>query len=502
MKSQINFVIALIFVLSIIDYAYADDKKVKAQIEEICVALIQHIPIDKKVSIKSLSPEKTGLPENFLRKLTADLEAGLLKASDFEINLTNRLSTEEIWQEAIEFNNANFDDLYAVSNADIMLLLSPRAIGDGVEINITAYSLTGSDAGKVLASSGSVVLEMDIQKKLGVNVNNLNAQMAQVLSQIDKIGKLGGLVGQPNTYAEFYHNARLLQQRGEIDLAMANYERAITEGFLFVDPVLDLIDLATSRYGRDGTKMYFQKKIESKLPSELKLVVQIELGADPIEYVKGILDGEILFSPALCLWVKQIYSDRRRFDTLTVGKAIAQALSIISEDYKTAKFQKYFIDQIRGNALGQQTISKFNSIISSGQIAVDRMKISRTTVLFKTNDDGKTEVGGINIHDRVDLNKPIILCAEQYPKDGNEVCKSIDPSKNAYINRSIDWFGFNDTIPWTVGLICINSISYTDLNGFKVNSPVLVNREQREQYRPSDWKMIDECAGDYLRLRK
>ena len=227
-------------------------------INEVAAKLVQQLPMDKKIALKSLSPEETGLPEDFLRKLTSDLEAALLTASDFEINLANRATMEDVWQEAVEFNNADFDELFKSANADVMLMMSPRAISTGVEIAITAYALTGDDVGKTLASSGSVLLSIDLQANLGVDVIDLNQQMSQVLAEIEKVGQTGGLITNPNTYAEFYHNARILQQRGEVDLAMRNYEQALSEGYLFVDPLLYLLDLANARYGEAGTKKYFE----------------------------------------------------------------------------------------------------------------------------------------------------------------------------------------------------------------------------------------------------
>ena len=116
----------------------------------------------------------------------------------------------------------------------------------------------GETAGKTLAASGSVLLAMDLKQNLGVDVNDLNQQMATVLQEIEKFGEMGGVIAAPNTYSEYYHNARILQQRGEVDLAMRNYEQALAQGFLFVDPLEDLIKLAISRYGKDGSKKYYE----------------------------------------------------------------------------------------------------------------------------------------------------------------------------------------------------------------------------------------------------
>ena len=266
MKFQ-NHCVALVFVMLTPFQVAADE--VTDVVNGVAAKLVSQLPVDKKIALKSLSPDETGLPEDFLRKLTSDLEAALLIASDFEINLANRATMEDVWQEAIEFNNANFDALYKDANADVILMLSPRVISSGVEIAITAYSLSGEKVGRILASSGSVLLPIDIQANLGVDVNDLNKQMAQVLSEIEKVGQTGGLIANPNTYAEYYHNARILQQRGEIDLAIGNYEAALMASpFPFVDPVEDLVALAQFKYGINSPA-YISKRLKEILTDDL-----------------------------------------------------------------------------------------------------------------------------------------------------------------------------------------------------------------------------------------
>ena len=142
-------------------------------VNDVAVKLVQQLPMDKKIALKSLSPDETGLPEDFLRKLTSDLEVALLMASEFEINLINRAAMEDVWQETIEFNNADFGELFNSANADIMLLMSPRAISSGVEVSITAYALTGANVGKTLASSGSILLPINLKTDLGIDVTDL-----------------------------------------------------------------------------------------------------------------------------------------------------------------------------------------------------------------------------------------------------------------------------------------------------------------------------------------
>jgi tetratricopeptide (TPR) repeat protein len=473
-------------------------------VNDVAAKLVSQLPMDKKIALKSLSPDETGLPEDFLRKLTSDLEAALLTASDFEINLANRLSLEEVWQEAIEFNNADFDKLFKSANADVMLMMSPRAISTGVEMAITAYALTGDNVGKTLASSGSVLLPIDLQANLGVDVNDLNQQMSQVLAEIEKVGQTGGLISGPNTYAEFYHNARILQQRGEVDLAMRNYEQALAEGYLFVDPLLDLLDLANARYGEAGTKKYFEKKIKDNIPRELGELGALVLGGDPMGLVQPILDREITFSPLLTTWLQQTYNDWNRFDTLTVGKARTIATQLISADYKSGKFQTFYVDKIRGATIGESATRTYDSMMQSGQMMVDWSTTSRTSTYFVRvgPKDKRPYMRGFDIQDSVDVSKPIIFCARHF-EDQEVQCREIDTSVNVFTNPDTNWFGFNSRshMDWTFGMHCAVSVSYTDLNAFKVTSPVLVNHEQRKEYAPNELDKVIECAGEYYRPR-
>jgi hypothetical protein len=334
--------------------AFADEAGVKAQVEEIAEGLLERLPLDQRIVIKALSPEESGLPEDFLRKLSSDLEAALLLASEFEINLANRLTTEDLWAEAVEFGDADFDELYAASQADIVLMITPRATGAGVEISVTAYRLLGDDAGQVIASSGTVVLAMDMENSLGVDINSLNDQMAQVLQEIEAVGQTGGLISNANTYAEFYHNARIFQQRGEVDLAMNNYEQALSQDVVFVDPLLDLLTLATARYGESGAQRYFEMRVEPNLPEELIALSQINRGQVTLSEIyseSDIFDRDV-FPPLLAVWLeKQSLEEIASNVDISTRKytddyVFLESARIVLESYQSGEFQRYFIDKV------------------------------------------------------------------------------------------------------------------------------------------------------------
>lgn len=334
-----------------------------------------------------------------------------------------------------------------------------------------------------------------------VDVNSLNNQMAQVLSEIVKVGQTGGLISDPNTYAEYYHNARILQQRGEIDLAMQAYEQALSEGYLFVDPLLDLLDLANARYGEDGTKIYFDDKLKNRIPKQLSDIGDLALGGNLLALVQPILDDKVTFSPLLAIWLESSFINWDDLDTLTVGKARAKAVELISKDYKSGKLQSFFVDKIRGAALGQSVTQKWKSMTPSMQMMVDRTTISRASVVIFSA-GGSTRFGNFSIQDRVDLTKPITFCASEYGYQ--TTCRDMDPSNN--VSSDISWYSWysgdpQGTMNWALGMHCAVSVTYTDMHGFKVTSPVLLDVDRRGQYGVAmqHRDKIIECAGDYYR---
>lgn len=391
---RVLLTVAALIVLPI--FAPADEAATKAQIDSIARTILDRLPLGQRIVLKALSPDEAGLPEDFLRKLSSDLEASLLVASNFEINLTNRLTTEEIWREAIEFGDADFQQLYNSSQADVVLMLVPRATAAGVEISLTAYRLKGENAGQVIVSSGSTLLDLDMEQSLGVDVNLVADQISDVLNKIEEIRQLGGLIASPNSYAEYYHNARTLQQRGERDLALAQYESALAVGdkFQFVDPIMDLVDLASARYGKSHVRAYLENRIFTHLDADMKQFALLYAG---LERVSGIVsEGDTMrlneiFLPSLILWLNQTWRDINLEDELR--KEITPNNSFYLRDYfllevarllekslNEGVLQKYFIDGVRVRSfVDGQKLSAIESTLNRFEFALGRLEYTYGT---------------------------------------------------------------------------------------------------------------------------
>jgi hypothetical protein len=237
--------------------------------------------------------------------------------------------------------------------------------------------------------------------------------------------------------------------------------------------------------------------------------------------VQPILDREITFSPLLTTWLQQTYNDRNRFDTLTVGKAKTIAAELISADYKSGKFQTFYVDKIRGATIGESATRTYDSMMQT-QMVVDRNSISRAEVYFRRYAD-QCEGSGIptpaawfdrfSIQDSVDIEKPVTVCVRKNISDQETTCADLTSNGAYVLPRNPDQFWFTATVhknykpescssfDFAIGVSCVVSVEYTDINGFKVKTPVLVNHEKREEYAPEGINEIVECAGEYYRPR-
>lgn len=428
--------------------------------------------------------------------------------------ISSTLDLNSLSSNSKSLSNNGRDDRNFTSSSETSSNISTTT--DGIVSRYDVIKSQRDDAGNRHTVTLNVVVGRCLVE---MDVNSLNKQMAQVLSEIVKVGQNGGIISDPKTYAEFYHNARLLHQRGEVDLAMQAYEKALSQGYLFVDPLFDLLDLANARYGEDGAKIYFEDKLKNIIPKQLSDIGSLALTGDIVSLVQPILDDKLNFSPLLANWLQSSFINWEKMDTLTVGRARAKAAELISRDYKSGKLQSFFIDKIRGATVGQSATQEYKSWTPSTQFSLDQATVSRASVRFERVGmiervgvfDSTPYIGQIQIQDRVDLTQPITLCAKVY--EGQLTCRDLDRSKNAFKNDL--WYAYYghegydvkthlplpSMLNWTLGMHCAVSVSYTDLLGFKVTSPVLVGHEDREEYAPQDLDKIIKCAGDYYRPR-
>ncbi|MFO0120728.1 MAG: hypothetical protein ACK51Y_03920, partial [Burkholderiales bacterium] len=89
-------------------------------------------------------------------------------------------------------------------------------------------------------------------KAIQSSVAEVRSDTVAIRRQLDRIEQQqrNGLIDNPSGYAAHYHNARVLMQRGETDLALSSYRQVFRTGVQMADPIIDLTTLLVRQYGR------------------------------------------------------------------------------------------------------------------------------------------------------------------------------------------------------------------------------------------------------------
>lgn len=185
--------------------------------------------------------------------------------------------------------------------------------------------------------------------------------LKRLSGEIRDLDQRGGLIDQPQNFAALYHNARILSQRGEVDLALASYRQVFKTGFQMADPVIDMTTLLIRQYGRQGAARAFTRDFQNALPKlsylyGLQLLADKELGeVEELLFSQPELVAD--FPPLSSIYLRRLHERLVRTsdskinvytfqwaDTAGIGK-VAQMLD---KEIQSGNYLAYFIDQVRG----------------------------------------------------------------------------------------------------------------------------------------------------------
>jgi len=261
-----------------------------------------------------------------------------------EINKTKNINTNEDSTKSLKVNSK-------VSDQNMSLV--------GASIKSYKISNKGKDNDLFFVEIQAVIGEC---KKSEVIQNaiigkNILDELKKVSSEIKALNNTGGLIPQPTTFAQIYHNARIYTQSGEVDQAIKLYENLLNFPILMADPITDMVTLAKRNYGLAGAQTYFEK-IKSKMPKPLYLYAQLlmiepgyesKLNLKKIVSTKDWIDASNIFPPLAyqILIQKKPYKSRYHDYTWTEWKMYFDLNKKVRTSINNGEFLSYYIDQIR-----------------------------------------------------------------------------------------------------------------------------------------------------------
>ena len=351
---------------------------------QICSSLAAKVPqLSKQMSdvSKLLGTQQQQLEEltrlvkginGLSRNLSEDRQSQLL------LNLTKELDRSSRRAEAV--NKRDFET--TVDRVDELngMIAKVAATPNGAkEINKAMSSDLGASISRLEFSSAESQLD-DIQSRLkaieqGItdvrqDTTAIRQDMARMQTQsiealrniaveIRALGNQGGMVAQPKTYAEIYHNARILAQRGEFDQSIQLYQKLFDSNLQMADPIIDLVTLSRRLYGVKGARNFIEQKLKSKMQKGSYLYAQL-LMVDPgreadFDYLAIAGESEWLTAagqfPPLAyqvLKMDQPYKLDYRQITWSDWRYYSSLFRIVDNSVSNGEFLAYFVDQIRG----------------------------------------------------------------------------------------------------------------------------------------------------------
>jgi hypothetical protein len=79
----------------------------------------------------------------------------------------------------------------------------------------------------------------------------IRSDTQEIKQGVGELGRLGGLIKDPQTPSDFYHNARVQELSGRFAEAFADYDEYVTSNQIFVDPYLAYLQLLRIQQGNE-----------------------------------------------------------------------------------------------------------------------------------------------------------------------------------------------------------------------------------------------------------
>lgn len=224
-----------------------------------------------------------------------------------------------------------------------------------------AAALSGSGDNGVLGGNVAVVARIQTTL-LGIEatVQDIKSDTGEILSEtkkisgnIDELGKLGGLIKEPSTPSDFYHNARVHELSGDFKQAFEAYTRYVSFEQPFIDPLDSYLTLLKTQNGYQAATDTL-RKLKGQFPSSTAIEfvsLRLNSGQQRLTALENFARSHPEFGPAM-LDLANFYSADQMPDRsgVDIGKERSY-LEKLMEASVTGKFTRYFIDKNLADSL-------------------------------------------------------------------------------------------------------------------------------------------------------
>ncbi len=184
----------------------------------------------------------------------------------------------------------------------------------------------------------------------------MREQTAQVSAKLDDLAKLfeeaskrDGIIPNPQTPAEHYHNARFAEVKADFATARKSYNAFLASGVEFIDPYLAYTDMLKVQDGVEGAREVAAALRKSNTTLSLEAASALMLPkAQRVPALEELAKKAPEFAPAVYLLSREFSAEKLGDQTIADKNAEKKWLDGFRSLNDEGKFQKYVLDKKEG----------------------------------------------------------------------------------------------------------------------------------------------------------
>jgi hypothetical protein len=178
------------------------------------------------------------------------------------------------------------------------------------------------------------------------DTSKIAASVEEIAKRFDALANTGGVIAEPKTPEEHYHNARIHELGGNFGAARKEYMAYLGADLETLDPWLNYSSMLKVQEGKEGAKetlRYFAEKAKSL--SFQSTLVLLEEREPRLAKLEALAKANPDYGPLPYL-VSQEFSEAKRGDTtLADQRAEREWLEKFRAAHAAGKFVKFFLDK-------------------------------------------------------------------------------------------------------------------------------------------------------------
>lgn len=192
--------------------------------------------------------------------------------------------------------------------------------------------------------------------------------LEKIAERFDSLSSDGGLIKNPKTPEEHYHNARVHELGGNFSAARKEYTDYLSSNLEALDPWLSYSAMLKSAEGKAGaveTMRYFGDKLTPQTVSYQTALAMLGDGETRLTKLQALAADHPEFGPLAWL-ISQEYSEARRGDqTLADQRAEKEWLERFRAANAAGKFEKFFLDKKEAQKWIEAADARWAKLIST-----------------------------------------------------------------------------------------------------------------------------------------